>query len=114
MTEMVQYAPKTTVATVTISSGQTKSNALKLYGTTPVVVEMPAAITGTSLSFEGSIDGGTTFTPINTSTGALTYTVAASNCYVLNPANFCGFDEVKLVMASQGADRTIKIKPYIV
>jgi len=114
MAEINQYAPKIPNSTVTILSGQTDSDAIALKGTTPVVVEMPATITGTSMTFKGSIDNGTTYCVINNSVGAISYTVAASGSYVLNPAQFVGYDHIKIVMASQGADRTLKIKPYAV
>ena len=112
MPDVDQYEPKITVKSVTIANGGTTSDSIKLRGTTPVVVQMPAAITGTNLMFEGSIDNGSTFTPINNSVGRITFVVAANTSFVLNPANFIGYDEIKLVMDVQGAERIIPIKPF--
>jgi len=111
MSVVNQFPQKPDVATVTILNTATTSGALILYGCLPAVVEMPAAITGTSLSFTGSIDNGTTYVPINDAfSAAVSYTVAASNAYSLNPAVFMGYDSIKVVMAAQGADRVIKLK----
>ncbi len=111
MTNINQFALKPDSNTAIITSSGTTSTAFILYGCLPVVVEMPAAITGTSLAFTGSIDGGTTFVSLNNTYGAaISYVVAASNAYALNPADFIGYDQIKVVMAAQAADRTIKLK----
>lgn len=112
--EMNQYPAKIAVQTVTILNGATESNALVLFGTAPVVVELPAAITGTNLSFKGSIDGGVTYCPIKNASATISYTAAASGSYPLDPDIFIGYDAIKVVMDAQGADRIIKIKPYAI
>jgi len=101
------------VLTLTILSSQTISDAAELFGTTAAIVEMPVAITGTSLTFEGSIDKGVTFKQIKDSSDtAITFTVAANGSYPLDTSIFAGYDEIKLVMVAQAADRSIKLKPF--
>jgi hypothetical protein len=99
--------------TVTILSGQTTSDAINLYATTLMIIKTPAALTGTSFTFLGSIDAGSTFVQVRDKFGAaLTFTVAVDGAYIVNDAaTFAGFDQIKIVSsASEAADRTVKLK----
>ena len=66
----------------TIASGQTTSSGLDLgvtlVGSGLIALGMPAAFTGTALSFQSSLDGGTTYQSVTDTTGsALSVTVSA-------------------------------------
>lgn len=103
------------VLTATIASGQTTSSAFKLYGCTAAQFETPAAFTGTSITFEVSIDKGATFKAFKDSNNvAIAYTVSVDGIYTMDKNIFSGIDEVKFVASSQGADRTIKLKTIII
>lgn len=103
------------VLTATILISTTTSDAVFLYGTTAAVVEMPAAITGTSLTFEGSIDKGVEFKQIRDELdAAITFIVSAGGSYPLDANVFAAYDQIKLVMDSQAAERSIKVKPFAI
>lgn len=110
--DVSQWGDKPGELSVTISSGGTTSTSAVLHGCTPVLFLTPASLTGTSFTFQGSIDGGTTFTTMKYSFGtSVSYTVAANGLYILEPADFVGVDAIKIVSgSSEAADRTIKIK----
>lgn len=98
----------------TISSGQTKSAAVRLppleSGLSLLCgLSMPGTITGVTMTFEVSVDGGTTFNPLYDDTGVqVSVTIAASRHIRLIPSLFAGIDHLKLVSGSaEGADRTI-------
>lgn len=99
----------------TIANTETTSDAILLFGTTAVTMEMPATITGTIVTFEGSIDNGTTFKQIKDRLDAIiTFTVAADGSYPLDANIFAGYDQIKLVMDVQDAERLIKVKPFAI
>ena len=95
---------------VTISSGGTKSNALDVGGHGLVGMIMPAAFTGTSVTFEGSWDG-TNFFPIyNTDGTQFSATVSTSRLIAFAPSDFVSCRLVKIVSSStEGADRVINL-----
>lgn len=101
------------VLTATILSGATTSDAVNLSGCTVAIFQTPATITGTSVTFLGSIDKGSTFKEVRAIGGsAIAYTVAADGSYPLDKNLFAGYDQIKIVMATQGADRAILVKPF--
>lgn len=90
-----------------IANGGTKSVAIENPRMALVGVITPAAMTGTSFSFEVSPDG-STYYPVYLEDGTL-YSVpaAAGRYFQLSPGNTCGFQWVKLVSnAAEGAERT--------
>lgn len=102
------------VLTATIDSGQTVSDAINVYGCTLACVETPSAMTGDALTFEGSIDGGSTFVKIKDK-GGVAYTVVVSTSEAgscpLDSFMFYPYDRVKVVSdATEGADRVLKLK----
>lgn len=94
---------------VVIESGQTKSRALAFRGAAQDGYIIPAAFTGTAVSFEVSADG-ITFAPFHDTTNTLvSQSVTVSTAYAF-PLNLFPFAWVKIVSnASEGADRTIQI-----
>ena len=92
---------------VTIASSGTTSTALTLQGTIPLAMQMPAAFTGTAITFQCSNDGSTFYDLYNGST-LYSVTVAASRYIALNPDIFEGVRFVRLVSGSnEGAIREI-------
>jgi hypothetical protein len=96
--------------TATIANGQTLSSAIVLNGFTPVSILMPAAFTGTALTFQGSLDG-TNFFDVKKSDGsALSYTVAQGTFVALDPTLFQGMTAIKLKSGSaEGGARTLTV-----
>lgn len=93
--------------TATIANGQTTSDAVNCGDKPPVMLRMPAAFTGTSLTFQGSQDG-VTFQEIDAGGSAYSVTVAASKDIALDPLKFGGARFIKLVSGSaEGADRAV-------
>ena len=89
---------------VTIASGQTTSPAIVNNGLSLVGIQLPAAFTGTAISFLASVDG-ITFQPIyDTVSGtALSYTVAQGHYVAINPQDFYGVVQFKIVSGSSEA-----------
>lgn len=114
MSEAKNYQAKPDYLSCTVASSATTSNAISLYGSTICAVQIPASFTGTTLGFLGSIDKGASFAPTRNSSGAISYTVAADSIVGLDPKDFIAYDQIKLVVASQGAERTINVKPFAV
>lgn len=93
--------------TVTVSSGQTTSEAIHGGEFERGSVQLPSAITGTTLNFDVSNDG-TTWDSVRDDSGAAVanQTVAADQVHNVHPNCFKS-RYFRLVMASQGADRSI-------
>lgn len=96
----------------TILSGQTKSAAIYTYGVTAVALEMPAAFTGSILTFETSTDG-TTFQPAFNIKGIqVSFVCAAARNILIAAQDFFSVGYIKIVSGSaEAADRTIRIIP---
>lgn len=114
MSDVSQFTTKQIdTVTATITSGQTTSTAININGTSAAALFIPTGFTGTSVTFEGSCDKGTTFKAITNSLGvAASQTVIANTWHTLDPHVFYPYDQIKVVAASQGADRTILVKPF--
>lgn len=95
-----------------IANGQQESAAIDCGGMALCGILLPAAFTGTALTFEVSdaIDG--TFVPLKSTTSgsALSYTVAQGTYAAIDPKDFQGvrFLKVKSGTAEGGA-RTLKL-----
>lgn len=101
--------PRLKQPTATIANGGTVSTAVPLNGGLPVCLQMPAAFTGTSVSFQGSFDG-SAFQAVYVSGAAYSETVAASKMIVLDSTMFLGFKEIKVVSGSaEGGARAIGV-----
>lgn len=97
---------------VTIFTGGTKSSVVDLLGYSLVGIIIPAAFTGTALSFETSDAADGTFVPVKSTTSgsALSYTVAQGTYAAIDPKDFAGVRFIKFVSGStEIADRVIKI-----
>ncbi len=89
------------IAATSIPISTTTSVAIPTSGLALVGIQMPAAFTGTAISFLGSVDG-TTYQAVYTTTSgtALSYTVAAAHYVAIDPVPFYGLLYLKLVSGS--------------
>lgn len=107
---MTKYLGNLTTNNITIASGQTVSGGLDLQGLALTAIQMPAAFTGTAITFQGSFDDSTYQAIYNTANSAYSITVSASRTYAINPADFAGFRYIKIVSnGAEGAARTIVV-----
>lgn len=93
----------------TIANGAQESAALTLGGFALCGILLPAAFTGTALTFLASdaVDG--TFVPIYNAAGALSYTVAQARFIAIDPKDFQGVQFLKIKSGStEGGLRTLK------
>lgn len=96
-----------TVGTVTIANGGTISTALDLAGRRLKGVVMPAAFTGASIKFQGSVDG-VAFDAIYNEATEYSVNVGTNRRISLNSAVFEPWPIVKVVSAgAEAADRVI-------
>lgn len=84
-------------AGVAILAASTKSAVIDLVGGTLCGLFMPAAFTGTAITFEVSNDVAGTFHPLHDSSGAVSVTVAQQRAYSVNPITFYGWRYIKIV-----------------
>lgn len=103
------FAPdKIVYKTVTIASAGTTSAALDIGGYTIVGMSLPAALTSTAATFHVSSTIAGTYVPVFNTSGALSYTVAASRYVLASPNDTYGLRFIKLVVGSaEAAERSI-------
>lgn len=95
---------------VVISSGGTVSAAADLVGTSICGLSLPAAFTGTAVSFQTSADNSTWQALYDNTNTLISATVTQARNYSLNPANFAGWRYVKAVSnATEGGARTVTL-----
>lgn len=93
---------------LTIANGATTSDAFEASSCVAFGLQMPAAFTGTTLTFTVSADKGTTYQALYDEFNvAVSMTVAASRSYDL-PATLASWTHFKIVSgSSEGAARTL-------
>lgn len=99
------------MAATTIANAASTSAAIPTQGLTLVGIQLPAAFTGTAITFTGSVDG-TTYQPVYSTTSgtALSYTVAQGHYVAIDPTPFYGLAYIKLVSGStEGGARAITV-----
>lgn len=97
-------------ATLTILDTTTTSNAINLFERSLVALQMPAAFTGTSLTFESCVTEGGTYLQVTKGSDGLAYTVtvAASKYVTIPVADLVGISFLKVVSSgAEAADRII-------
>jgi hypothetical protein len=100
------------VITGTIASSGTTSDAINLSGLQVVAIDMPAAVTGTTMTFTASSSLGGTYDTVTEVGGASTYsiTLAASKWTAVDVRVFAGIPFLKLVSGSaEAATRTFSL-----
>lgn len=100
-----------TIDTATIPNAGTTSDAKTVpTGKTLVGMEMPSAMTGTAITFQASVDGGTTWVDVYNGSSAYSITLAVSKYHALDPAVFYGLGLIRLVSGStEAAERLIRL-----
>lgn len=95
---------------VPIANGQQESSAIDCGGFTLCGIILPAAFTGTALTFETCDTIGGTYLPIKSTTSgsALSYTVAQGTYAAIDPKDFQGVRFLKIKSGSaEAAARTL-------
>jgi hypothetical protein len=102
--------------TATIANGASTSSAIELGNATVVGVYIPAAFTGTAITFTACSTATGTFSPLKDGAGAaISKTVAAGDYIYLDPVLFAGVAFVKIVSGSaEAAARTLTLVARIV
>jgi hypothetical protein len=107
---MANYLNNFVVHTATILSGQTTSDAIDLQGRPLVGMILPAAFTGSTITFTISVDNSTFTAVYNTANTQLSVTVTQGRAYLFSPGDLVGVRYLKLVSgSSEGADRSITL-----
>lgn len=92
-----------------IANGAQFSSVINCAGFVLCGIFLPAAFTGTALTFLASLDG-ITFSPIHSTTSgsALSYTVAQGNFCAIDPKDFYGVNYLQIKSGSaEGAARSL-------
>lgn len=101
--------------TATIAASGDTSGAVQIRGLHLCGIQMPAAFTGTGVSFLASADG-VTYQPAYDSGGTLiSATVAASRYIALNPAALAGIEYLKVKSnGTEAAERALvlMLRPF--
>lgn len=93
-----------------ISNGQQVSQAIDMAGNTLTGLIMPSSFTGTSITFQSSVDNTTFIDMYDTAGNALSVTVAANRWVAFAPQDFAGVRYLKLKSGSaEAADRSITL-----
>lgn len=104
-------AKNVSVTTVTIANGATTSTAYTLPANKRLLgVQMPAAFTGTAITFEQSSDDGTTYQQVYNAGSAYSLSVTASKYHAISAEVFDGCRVIRLVSGStEAATRTVTL-----
>jgi len=101
---------------VTIASGAALSDAAGLAGRVLVGIAMPGAWSAADLTFQASVDGGSTWLEVyGTGGSAVQYQAAANRFVAIDPAAWRGVRHLKVrsgtasVPANQGGDRILTL-----
>lgn len=114
MAETKNFNPIDSQEVFTIPNTSDTSNSIDFLGARLLGLLHPAALTGTVLEIEGSLDGVTFFKLVNTAGVILSVPFSASRGMTFVPADFAGWRFLRLVSNSvEGADRmfTAQLRP---
>lgn len=97
-------------AAATIANGQTTTGEVKTNGCPLAGIQLPAALTGVTITFLVSTQSGGTYQPLYNSSGQVSYTVAPGRYLAINPQDFHGVGFLKVVSGSaEGAQRALTL-----
>lgn len=105
--------PMPSVINAAIASGQSLSAESDLGIGTLVGISMPAGWDAAALTFQISVDGGTTWQEMQSTSAVISYTAAAAQYLAVDPALWRGVNAVKVrsgtsgVPVNQTANRTL-------
>lgn len=92
------------IDTATIPASGTTSDAITVPARKTLVgMQLPAAMTGTAMTFQQSTDGGATWVNVYNESTAYSITFAASRYHALNPQVFHGVSLLRIVSGSTEA-----------
>lgn len=95
---------------VSIPNAAALSAAIPTSGLSLCGIQLPAALTGTALTFQVATTLGGTYQDLYNSAGLVSYTVAASRYIAINPADFQGALFIKVKSnATEGAARALTL-----
>ncbi len=95
---------------VTIANGAQNSSVIELNGFQLAGIQMPAAFTGTTITFLVATTLAGTYQALYNLTGAVSYAVGASRFVAIDPKDFQGTPYIKLVSGSaEGAARSFTV-----
>jgi len=100
---MTRYLGNLTLNFVTIAQSGTTSGAIDLQGLVLCQIILPAAFTGTGITFSSSWDDVTYQVLYNSSNAALSLTVTQGRNYNLAPQDFAGCRYLKVISGSSEA-----------
>jgi hypothetical protein len=89
--------------TATIPISTTTSNAISTNGMSLVGCQLPATMTGTSISFTVATTLAGTYQELDNASGKVTYTIAGGKFIAINPVDFYGVQFFKIVSGSSEA-----------
>jgi hypothetical protein len=89
--------------TATIPISTTTSNIISTNGMSLVGCQLPATMTGTSISFTVATSATGTFQELDNASGKVTYTIAGGKFIAINPVDFYGVQYFKIVSGSSEA-----------
>ena len=94
-----------------IANGGTVSAEVDLIGTSVCGMVLPAAFSGTSVTFQTAIALGGTYQPLYDSTNTqVSIPVTQARNYSLNPATFAAWRYIRVVSSTaEGAERTVTL-----
>ncbi|UEM08052.1 hypothetical protein JL101_035975 (plasmid) [Skermanella rosea] len=105
-----QFNPIRAFTDASIANGQTTSGTIALNGSTLCGIHMPAAFTGTSLSFQAASSDSGTFQTIQWNGADYSVAVTAGRYVALNPSIYAGVSFLRIVSsASEAAARTLTV-----
>lgn len=103
-TQNKAYVQLNSSLAATIANGASLSDAVETNGRGIVAVRIPSGWTAANLTFQVSVDGGTTFVNAYDSAGAeITCVVTAADTFIsVNSAVFIGADQIKVRSGTSG------------
>jgi hypothetical protein len=107
---MSQYLNNFVVNNVTIASSSTTSGSIDLQGLGLVGMIMPATFTGSTVTFQMSLDDVTYYDIYNTNNTQVSATVTQGRAYLFVPGDFVGVRYLKVKSSStEGSSRVITL-----
>lgn len=96
--------------TATIANAGTTSGVVDLGASAVLGIEMPATVTGTTLTLHGCSTSGGTFAVLRDTTDtALAVTTASGHRHYIDPLITAGWPFIKVVLASQSQETIVTL-----
>lgn len=101
---------KNDIQTATIANAGTTSGVVTLGASSVCGIEMPATVTGTTLTLHGCSTLGGTYAVLRDSTDtALAITTASGHRHYIEPYITAGWPYIKVVLSTQSQDTTVTL-----